>query len=88
MSVFRGAYDHSRIHPQQGEDVMYALDTSFGREAIALIGIGITITIPYFIAGIGCARLIARIKAEDIRLKYICFWPFVLWVYAACGDVE
>lgn len=47
----------------------------------------IVITLLYAALGIGTTRAIAKMKGRDIKLFEVFFWPIVLCVVAAVGDV-
>ena len=42
----------------------------------------------YFVIGVGTTKLVAKVKNRDIHLVEILFWPILLVVFAACGDVS
>lgn len=45
-------------------------------------------TLIYLIIGIGTTRVIAKLKAREISIFEIFFWPLALSIFAFFGDVS
>jgi len=42
----------------------------------------------YFLLGLGCGKLISKIKEREIRFIDIILWPLVLIVYIFKSDIK
>jgi hypothetical protein len=49
---------------------------------------GVLYAIFYVMFGLGTARATAKIKGRDLRVFDLAFWPVVLGVIAAVGDIS
>ncbi len=49
---------------------------------------GFIYAIFYFMAGLGVARTVAKLKGRDLRIFDFAFWPLVLGILAAFGDID
>ena len=56
-------------------------------DTVAIAGSAVILTVAYMLLGIGVARATAKMKSRDARLFDLFFWPVMLGVIAACGDV-
>lgn len=57
-------------------------------ETFALVGTGFILALGYMVMGIGTTRAVAKMKGREIGLFEIFFWPVVLVVVAAIGDIN
>jgi hypothetical protein len=48
---------------------------------------GVLYAIFYVMFGLGTARATAKLKGRDLRAFDLAFWPIVLGVIAASGDI-
>ena len=55
---------------------------------LALIGVGILLTVIYMAIGVGVSRMTGILKERNINLFDVFFWPIICLCYATVGDVS